>query len=170
MESDAIHDMITALQSCGLTPLRLELSAGCDSVDLNESAASFLSAPGSVSISTLRNLGPKLNGAPLGARLADFLTCSRNGNDMEAIQCEDDERLLCFASASHVELFRIDPVVAIGARRELRHRLRNHVNTILMNAELLSMLANRAELSDMARAAQRVEDECREFVRSLEAL
>lgn len=56
------------------------------------------------------------------------------------------------------------PAIAGGAR----HEIRNQLNTILMNAELIALLARRHESPQMLEPAQRIVDACRQCSEVLE--
>lgn len=174
MELDSTIDIITALQSCGLTSLRLQRAAGSNTVELSERAANFFGTHSKITFSDLARLGPETaddTASPtLGSCLAARLSGARKPPAIEVIACKNGERLLCVNSADSIEFFRIDPAMESSARRELRHRFRNNMNTIVMNIELISMLARQADHADIARAADRIEEECRDCIDNLELL
>jgi hypothetical protein len=173
MATESTLDMITALRSCGLAPLRLQRKGGGDVIELSKSAALLLGSPQNVTMAELTGLGPVTDDAAsptLGAWLAERLSGKRRPPPIETIGCGDAESFLCVNLDESVELFGISPASTQRLRRELRHRFRNHVNTIVMNIELISMLANQAQHAEIARAADRIEEECRECIDSLELL
>ncbi len=174
MRNDSTIDMITALQSCGLAALTFARVPGSDSLELNAPAAEFLGCPARLKPTGLAGLGPEIDAAGGSSKLGDWLAERLSGTKkppvIEAVACKGGQFLLSIETGDSLGLFEVVGTMAPHARRELRHRFRNHLNAVVMNIELIAMLADQTSQADIARAAARIEQECRECIKSLDLL
>jgi hypothetical protein len=153
--------------------MTITMTADTTRLELNDLAAEFFGATSPVAHDRFRTLGPEApanSPTALGSYLLDRLIAAPQQGDgsFEFIQADSME-LIATYHGSACTLYRVtSPAAAKDEARDLRHALRNHINAINMNAELIELLATRAGDARISECAARIGESCGEAARALE--
>ena len=140
-------------------------------VRLNSGAARFFGIESGSDAADFQRLGSivadrREEAVPIGAWIVELL--NREPDPILGVLVSDDGHQFIYAAHGNLlklfQLARADSAAPKPTSEQdlnLKHRFRNAVNAIQMNAELIAMLADRSDATDIKRAADRVLDECR---------